>query len=44
MQKSDKAVFESFQDNDMDTALEYGRNIDFLKKNNAELKFITAEQ
>ena len=37
-------LFESFQENDMDTALEYGRNIDFLKKNNAELKFITAEQ
>ena len=31
-------LFERFQNNDMETALEYGRNIDFLKKNNAEFK------
>ena len=31
-------LFESFLRNDMETALEYGRNGDFLKKNNAEFK------
>lgn len=31
-------LFESFLCNDMETALEYGRNIDFLKRNNAEFK------
>lgn len=31
-------LFESFQDNDEETALRYGRDIDFLKKNNAEFK------
>ena len=31
-------LFESFLNNDMETALEYGRNIDILKKNNAEFK------
>ncbi|MBO7514741.1 MAG: DUF1062 domain-containing protein [Lachnospiraceae bacterium] len=30
--------YERFLDNDMDMALEYGRNIDFLKRNNAEFK------
>ena len=30
-------LFEAFQSNDEDTAFEYGRNIDFLKKNKAEL-------
>ena len=29
---------EAFEANDMDTAMRYGRDIDFLKKNNAELK------
>ena len=29
-------LFECFMNNDMDAAMEYGRNIDFLKKNNAE--------
>ena len=29
-------LFECFMNNDMDAATEYGRNIDFLKKNNAE--------
>ena len=31
-------LFEAFEANDMETAFEYSRNIDFLKKNNAELK------
>ncbi len=31
-------LFECFMNNDMETAMEYGRNIDFLKKNNAEFK------
>ncbi len=26
-------LFECFMNNDMETAMEYGRNIDFLKKN-----------
>ena len=30
-------LFEAFQANDEETAVEYGRDIDFLKKNNAEL-------
>ncbi len=32
------AKFEAFQTNDAETAAAYGRNIDFLKKNNAEIK------
>ena len=31
-------LFENFLRNDMETALEYGRNIVFLKKNNAEFR------
>ena len=31
-------LFEAFQTNDTETAAAYGRNIDFLKKNNAEIK------
>ena len=31
-------LFESFLCNDMETALEYDGNIDFLKKNHAEFK------
>ena len=31
-------LFEAFQTNDAETAAAYGRNIDFLKKNNAEIK------
>ena len=31
-------LFERFLCNDMETALEYGRNIVFLKKNHAEFK------
>jgi hypothetical protein len=31
-------LFEAFEANDMETAMRYGRDIDFLKKNNAELK------
>ena len=31
-------LFEAFQTNDAEIAAAYGRNIDFLKKNNAELK------
>ncbi len=31
-------LYESFLSNDMETAKEYGRNIDFLKRNNAEFK------
>lgn len=31
-------LFESFLNNDMETALEYGRNRDFLNINNAEFK------
>ena len=30
--------FEAFQTNDAETAAAYGRNIDFLKKNNADIK------
>ena len=29
-------LFEAFQANDEETAVEYGKDIDFLKKNNAE--------
>ena len=29
-------LFEAFQANDEETAMGYGRNIDFLKRNNAE--------
>ena len=36
--KIPEELFESFMNNDMETALKYGRNIDFLKKNNAEFK------
>lgn len=32
------ALFEAFQANDAETAAAYGRNIEFLKKNNAEFK------
>lgn len=31
-------LFEAFEANDMDTALRYGGDIDFLKRNNAEFK------
>ena len=31
-------LFEAFQTNDPETAASYGRNIGFLKKNNAEIK------
>lgn len=31
-------MYESFLSNDMDTAMEYGNNIEFLKRNNAEFK------
>lgn len=31
-------LFEAFLENDPETAMAYGRDIDFLKKNNAELK------
>ena len=31
-------LFEAFQTNDAETAAAYGRDIDFLKKNNAEIK------
>lgn len=31
-------LFEAFAANDMETAQNYGRNIDFLKRNNAELQ------
>ena len=31
-------LFEAFQTNDAEIAAAYGRNIDFLKKNNAEIK------
>ena len=31
-------LFESFMNNDMETAMKYGSDIDFLKRNNAELK------
>jgi hypothetical protein len=31
-------LFECFMNNDMETAMEYGRNIEFLKKNNAEFR------
>ncbi len=31
-------LFEAFQENDEETALRYGSNAAFLKKNNAELK------
>ena len=31
-------LFEAFQTNDAETAAAYGKNIDFLKKNNAEIK------
>ena len=31
-------LFEAFQTNDAETAAAYGRNNDFLKKNNAEIK------
>ena len=30
-------LFEAFLENDYDTAMAYGRDIDFLKRNNAEL-------
>ena len=30
-------LFEAFLENDHDTAMAYGRDIDFLKRNNAEL-------
>ena len=30
-------LFEMFLENDYDTAMAYGRNTDFLKRNNAEL-------
>ena len=30
-------LFEAFQTNDTETAMAYGKNIDFLKKNHAEL-------
>ena len=29
-------LFEAFQDNDWDTAMEYGRDLDFLKRNRAD--------
>jgi len=31
-------LFEAFESNDTEIAYEYGKNIDFFKKNNAELK------
>ena len=31
-------LFEAFESNDTEIAYEYGKNIDFLKKNNAKLK------
>ncbi len=31
-------LFEAFQENDAETAMAYGRDIGFLKKNHAELK------
>lgn len=36
--KIPEELFESFMNNDMETALKYGSDIDFLKRNNAELK------
>ena len=33
-----KTLFEAFQENDAETALAYGRNIEFLKKNRAEFQ------
>ena len=33
-----KALFEAFQANDHETAMAYGRDIGFLKRNRAELK------
>lgn len=35
--KIPRGLFEAFQDNDAETALAYGRNVEFLKKNHAEL-------
>ncbi|MCR4657754.1 MAG: DUF1062 domain-containing protein [Lachnospiraceae bacterium] len=31
-------MFENFMNNDMETAMKYGDDIDFLNRNNAELK------
>ena len=31
-------MYESFLSNNMDTAMEYGNNIEFLKRNNAEFE------
>ena len=36
--KIPEELFESFMNNDMETAMKYGSDIDFLKRNNAELK------
>ncbi|MCR5808427.1 MAG: DUF1062 domain-containing protein [Clostridiales bacterium] len=36
--KTPAELFEAFQTNDAETAAAYGRDIDFLKKNNAEIK------
>ena len=36
--KIPKELYELFLDNDEDTAYHYGNNIEFLKRNNAELK------
>ena len=35
-------LFEAFQTNDMEIAMSYGRDIDFLKKNRAEFDSVRA--
>ena len=36
--KIPRELYELFLDNDEETAYQYGNNVDFLKKNNAELR------